>query len=183
MKNRIAILGGILMSLSTHAATDVAKSSLYDFSVKTLAGESVKLDKYKGKPLLVVNVASECGYTPQYEGLQKIYDRYKAQGFVILGFPSNQFGAQEPGTNSEIAAFCDRKFHVKFPMFEKADVKGPAQQPLYSWLQRNAATHEDVAWNFEKFLISKDGKIVGRYKSKVTPESEELTKAIETALK
>lgn len=166
--------------LSSQAATP--SKSVYDFEVKKITGEATKLSTYKGKALLVVNTASECGYTPQYKGLQAIYDKYKKDGFEILGFPSNDFGKQEPGTNAEIKNFCERQFKVTFPMFEKGDVKGTTIQPLYTYLTTNAPTKGDIDWNFEKFLISRDGKIVGRYKSKVTPESEELTKAIESAL-
>ncbi len=171
----------------TETATVPAKKSIYEFEVKRINGkkesEPVKLSDYKGKVLLVVNTASECGFTPQYKGLQATYDKFKKDGFEILGFPSNDYGAQEPGSNAEIKNFCERNFKVSFPLFEKAPVSGNKIQPIYAYLVENAPTKGTVGWNFEKFLIGKDGKIVGRYKSSVTPESEELTKAIDAALK
>jgi len=183
MKSFLAILGialGGLMFDSSPAAA--AKSSIYDFEVKRIGGSKESLSKYRGKVLLLVNTASECGYTPQYQGLQAIYDRYAKEGFEILGFPSNDFGGQEPGSNAEIKNFCERKFKVSFPLFEKGEVKGKGIQPLYSYLTTNAPTKGDVEWNFEKFLVSRDGKIVGRFKSKIAPESDELKSAIEKAL-
>lgn len=169
------------------ASTTPAPKSIYDFEVKKINGakesEPVKLSTYKGKVLLVVNTASECGYTKQYQGLQATYQKFGKDGFEILGFPSNDYGAQEPGSNAEIKNFCERKFKVSFPLFEKAPVSGNKIQPLYAYLVENAPTKGAVGWNFEKFLVGKDGKIIGRYKSSVAPESEELTKAIEAALK
>lgn len=164
-----------------------APKSIYDFEVKKINGakasEAVKLSNYKGKVLLIVNTASECGYTKQYKGLQELYQKLNKDGLEILGFPSNDYGAQEPGSASEIKDFCERKFKVSFPLFEKAPVSGNRIQPLYAYLVENAPTKGAVGWNFEKFLVGKDGKITGRFKSSVTPESEELTKAIEAALK
>jgi glutathione peroxidase len=169
---------------TTHAA--VPAKSIYGFEVKRINGPkdapAGKLGQYRGKVLLIVNTASECGYTSQYKGLQALYDKYGKDGFEVLGFPSNDFGGQEPGSNAEIKDFCERSFKVSFPLFEKAPVKGEKTQPIYSFLTANAPTKGDVSWNFEKFLVGRDGKIFGRYKSAVKPESEELTKAIEGAL-
>lgn len=154
--------------------------SFYDFELKDITGKSVKLEAYKGKTVLVVNVASQCGYTPQYEGLQALYSKYKDQGFVILGFPANNFGSQEPGSDEEIKTFCSTKYNVTFPMFSKISVKGGDQHPLYQAL---TAEGGQVSWNFNKFLIDRNGKLVKRYDSNVEPESSTLTEAIETSLK
>jgi glutathione peroxidase len=150
--------------------------------MKSIDGKPVDLAGYKGKVVLVVNVASRCGYTKQYAGMQKLFDKYKDKGFVILGFPANDFGAQEPGTDSEIAEFCSTKYGVTFPMFSKITVKGPEKAALYKSLTESADPKGEVAWNFEKFLIGKDGAVIGRYKSSVSPESGELATAIEAAL-
>jgi len=180
-----ALLGALLMTTPlTHAADakPAASPSLYSIPLTTLSGEKTDLGKYKGKVLLIVNTASQCGYTGQYKGLQATQEKYEKQGFTVLGFPSNDFGAQEPGTAKEIAEFCDRKFHVKFPLFEKNPVGGEKRQALYTYLIEHGPSKEAVGWNFEKFLVSKDGKIIGRYKSKIEPESPELTAKIEEAL-
>jgi glutathione peroxidase len=153
--------------------------SFYDLSVKTLEGEPASLSSYKGKVALVVNVASACGYTPQYEGLEKLYEAYKGKGLVVLGFPSNDFGAQEPGSAAEIRDFCSTRFHVTFPMFEKVATKGAEQSPVYALL---AAKDGGPKWNFHKYLVGKDGSVVAGFPSKVAPESEELKKAIDAAL-
>ncbi|MGB8853878.1 MAG: glutathione peroxidase [Pirellulales bacterium] len=150
--------------------------------MKSIDGKPVDLASYKGKVVLVVNVASRCGYTKQYAGMQKLYDTYKDKGFVILGFPANDYGAQEPGSDAEIAEFCSTKYGVTFPMFSKITVKGPGKAPLYQTLTESADPKGEVAWNFEKFLIGKDGVVIGRFKSGVAPESAELAKAIEAAL-
>jgi glutathione peroxidase len=154
--------------------------SFYDFELKDITGKNVKLEAYKGKTVLVVNVASQCGYTPQYEGLQALYSKYKDQGFVILGFPANNFGSQEPGSDDEIKTFCSTKYNVTFPMFSKISVKGGDQHPLYQSL---TAEGGQVSWNFNKFLIDRNGKLIKRYDSNVEPESDTLTQAIETSLK
>ena len=156
-------------------------SDLYNIPVKTIQGESKTLADYKGKALLIVNTASQCGYTPQYAGLENIYKKYHEQGFYVLGFPANDFGAQEPGAESEIKQFCEMKFKTTFPMFSKVVVKGASAHPLYSFLQK--ASGAEVQWNFGKFLISRSGKLLKYYPSKVEPESKELTDAIESALK
>jgi glutathione peroxidase len=150
--------------------------------VKKIDGSAVDLSKYKGKVVLIVNVASRCGYTPQYAGLQKLYDTYKDKGLVVLGFPANEFGAQEPGSDAEIASFCSSKYGVTFDMFSKIVVKGPNKAPLYQALTEGATPPGEVSWNFEKFLIGRDGKIVGRYKSAVAPDDGKLTGAIEAEL-
>jgi len=152
--------------------------------VKDINGKPVNLSDYKGKILLIVNVASYCGYTKQYAGLEEIYKKYKDKGFEILAFPCNQFGEQEPGTNEEIKNFCSFKFDVTFKLFDKIDVNGKDKSPLYSILTDNEVTGKaDIKWNFEKFLIDKNGNVVARYTSKVEPNSEELISVIEKELK
>jgi glutathione peroxidase len=150
--------------------------------VKGIDGKAVDLAAYKGKVVLVVNVASRCGYTGQYAGLQKLYDSHKDKGLVILGFPANDFGAQEPGSDAQIAEFCSAKYGVTFPMFSKITVKGPDKAPLYKSLTEAADPKGEVAWNFEKFLIGKDGAVIGRFKSGVAPDDAKLVQAIESAL-
>jgi glutathione peroxidase len=158
------------------------QSSPLTGEVKKIDGTAVDLAKYKGKVVLVVNVASRCGYTPQYTGLQKLYETYKDKGLVVLGFPANEFGGQEPGSDTDIATFCSSKYGVTFDMFSKVVVKGPNKSPLYKSLTESATPPGEVSWNFEKFLIGRDGAIVGRYKSAVAPEDAKLTGAIEAAL-
>ena len=149
----------------------------------SLSNEPVEMSRYKGKVLLIVNVASNCGYTPQYDGLQALHDKYESQGLAVLGFPANDFGAQEPGTNEEIATFCKKNHGVSFPMFAKISVHGDDKAPLYAWLTHsNSALAGDVKWNFEKFLVGRDGSVIARFPSKVLPDAPELTKAIEAAL-
>ena len=152
-----------------------------DITVKDMSGNEVALSDYKGKVLLIVNVASECGYTKQYSGLQEIYEKYKDSDFEILAFPCNDFGGQEPGSNEEIATFCQTNFNVNFPMFDKITVKGDDKEPLYAKLIQYPQTN-DISWNFEKFLVDKNGNVVGRFKSKVAPGSEEITGLIESEL-
>jgi glutathione peroxidase len=154
--------------------------SFYDLSATTLEGQSQPLSTYKGKVTLVVNVASECGFTPQYTGLEKLYEDYKDKGFVLLGFPSNDFGAQEPGDAKQIRSFCSTKFHVTFPMFEKGKTKGAGQSPVYELLSKKDG---EPKWNFHKYLVGKDGQVIEAFPSKVTPESPELRSAIDKALK
>ncbi len=158
-------------------------SSIYEFTMNDIDGKSIKLEKYKGNVVLIVNVASKCGYTPQYEGLEVVYKRFKDKGFVILGFPANNFMGQEPGSDAEIKQFCSTKYNVSFPIFSKISVKGGDIHPLYQYLTQNANPPGDVKWNFGKFLIGKDGKIVARFDSGVKPESAELISAIESSLK
>ncbi|MBI1937308.1 MAG: glutathione peroxidase [Ignavibacteriales bacterium] len=178
----------VLLTTSIFASHNSSKgngmdSNIKDISVKDIDGKEIKLSGYKGKVLLIINVASECGYTPQYEGLQKIYEQYKDKGFEILAFPCNDFGAQEPGTNEEIKNFCSAKYNVTFKLFDKIKIIGEDKSPLYEILINNTDDRGDVKWNFEKFLIDKSGNIISRFRSKVKPESEELTKAVEELLK
>ena len=157
--------------------------SLHDIAVKDIDGKATTLSPYKGRVLLIVNVASECGYTPQYTGLEAVFEKYSAKGLTVLGFPCNQFGGQEPGTNAEIKSFCSSKFHVTFPMFDKIDVNGAKRHPLYAALAgKESPFPGDIKWNFGKFLIGRDGKIVARFGSGAAPESPEVIKAIEAAL-
>ena len=159
-------------------------SNISKITVKDINGKEVKLSDYKGKVLLIVNVASYCGFTKQYSGLEEIYKKYKDKGFEILAFPCNKFGEQEPGTNEEIKNFCSSKFDVTFKLFDKVDVNGKDKSLLYSILTDNEVTGKaDVKWNFEKFLIDNNGNVVARYLSKVEPTSDELTSAIEKELK
>ena len=163
----------------------VNAASVYDFTLKDIDGNDVKLDKYKGSVVMIVNTASRCGYTPQYDGLQKIYEVYKDKGFVVLGFPANNFMGQEPGTEKEIKEFCTLKYKVAFPMFSKISVTGSDQHPLYGYLTNKKTNPEfggDISWNFNKFLIGRDGKIVGRFGSKDKPEDLTVTAAIEKSL-
>jgi glutathione peroxidase len=149
-------------------------SSLYTFSARTLGGETVGLDRYRDKVLLIVNTASECGFTPQYAGLQTLYEKYVARGFEVLGFPCNQFGKQEPGDASQISSFCEKTYSVSFPMFDKIDVKGPNAHPLYRYLTseaRGVFGTKAIKWNFTKFLIDRQGNVVRRYAPRTTPEA------------
>ena len=154
--------------------------SVYDFKVKTIDGKEISLKQYKGKKILIVNTASECGFTYQYEGLEKLYEKYKDK-VVLVGFPENNFGQQEPGTNQEIKTFCSSKYSVTFPMMSKVSVKGDDMEPLFKWLttQENRDFKGDIKWNFEKFLIDENGKLIHRWRSKTEPMSDEITKAIE----
>ncbi len=162
-----------------------AHNSVYDFSLSSIDGQPASLSAYKGKVLLLVNVASKCGYTPQYTALESLYEKYKDQGLVVVGIPANNFGGQEPGTNEEIKTFCSRTYHVGFPMMGKVSVKGGDKTPLYQFLtdkQANPQTGGEIQWNFTKFLVDKDGKVIERFESKVTPDSPEVAGAIEKAL-
>ncbi|GAB4058779.1 glutathione peroxidase [Catellatospora paridis] len=159
--------------------------SLYDVPIKTLQGADADLSQYRGKAVLVVNVASRCGLTPQYTGLQKLAEAYGDQGLIVLGVPCNQFAGQEPGSAEEIAEFCDVNYGVTFPLTEKIDVNGPARHPLYDLLTQTAdADGEagDVKWNFEKFVVDRSGAVVARLRPQVTPESPELVGTVERAL-
>ncbi len=174
---------GFIMNPSPSEPTK--EKSMYEFTMKNIDGQNVKLDTYKGKVVMIVNVASKCGYTPQYEGLQALYEKYGDQGFVILGFPANNFMGQEPGTEAEIKEFCSTKYHVTFPMFAKISVKGTDQHPLYTFLTNNESNpgfDGEITWNFNKFLTDRNGKIVARFGSKDAPESDVVKAAIETNL-
>lgn len=179
--------------------------SIYDFSIPKIDGTEFSLSEYKGKVLLVVNVASECGLTPQYEALEKIYQTYRNQGFEVLGFPANEFGAQEPGTNQQIQDFCESKFGIKFPMFQKIIVTGPGRHPLYTYLTDTKPeaveipnsgleadlvefgfprkVKKDILWNFEKFLVDRQGQVVERFAPDVTPDNAIVIKSIEGVLR
>lgn len=157
--------------------------TVHALKVKDIDGKETPLEGYKGKVVLIVNVASKCGYTKQYTALETVHEKYKDKGFAVLGFPCNQFGGQEPGSNEEIKQFCTSKFNVTFPLFDKIDVNGEHRSPLYSALAGSESPYPgDIKWNFTKFLVGKDGKIVKRFESKVTPDSPEVTQAIEAAL-
>ena len=160
-------------------------ASIYDFTLNSIDGHPTPLSHFKGKVVLLVNVASRCGYTPQYTGLEALYEKYKGRGFVIVGIPANNFGGQEPGTNEEIKTFCKSKYSVTFPMMAKVSVKGADQTPLYQFLTASDTDSKfagDIKWNFTKFLIGKDGRIVNRFESKVTPEDPQVITAIEQEL-
>ncbi len=160
----------------------MASANISDIEVKTIDGKDKTLGEYRGKVLLIVNVASQCGFTPQYAGLEKLYEDYKDKGLAVLGFPSNDYGAQEPGTNEEIVTFCQRNYGVTFDLFDKVHAKGPEQHPLYTRLTTTSQPAGDVKWNFEKFLINKQGEIVARFPSAVAPESPELLGKLEQEL-
>lgn len=166
--------------ITSHAS---AASSVYDIPLKDIDQKPTSLKAYKGKVLLVVNVASQCGLTPQYQALEKLHKDYKGKGFTVLGFPCNDFGAQEPGSNEEIKQFCSSKYQVSFPMFDKLHVKGAGQHPLYAVLSGKTSPFPgDVKWNFGKFLIGKNGELLKRFEPKTTPDDPEVIKAIEAAL-
>jgi glutathione peroxidase len=158
-----------------------AATNVHEFTLNDIDGKPVSLAEFKGKVVLIVNVASRCGFTPQYAGLEALYEKYKDQGFVIVGVPANNFGAQEPGTNEEIKTFCTRKYNVSFPMLAKVSVKGDDITPLYKYLTETKGG--DVKWNFTKFLIGKDGQVAERFESAVKPDDPVLTAAVESALK
>ena len=175
----LALLAALMLGqlASAHA------EAIYDVKLKDIDGKDTTLGAYKGKLLLIVNVASKCGFTKQYTGLEAIYQKYKAKGFTVLGFPCNQFGGQEPAGNEEIKQFCSSKFNVTFPLFDKLEVNGDKRHPLYAALAgKDSPFPGDIKWNFTKFLIGKDGKILKRFESAVAPESPELTQAIAAAL-
>ncbi len=184
----ISSAASCLMPAAENAALPPAlpAATIYDFTLNDIDGDPVKLDKFKGKAIMIVNTASKCGNTPQYEGLQAIYTKYKDRGFVVLGFPANNFRGQEPGTDQEIKDFCTLNYKVSFPMFSKISVKGDDIHPLYAFLTTSAADQKfagEVTWNFEKFLIGKDGKVAARFAPKVKPEDLSVIAAIESALK
>jgi glutathione peroxidase len=169
----------LLITLSTYAQkpnneVGMNEKSIYDFKVKSIDGNEIKMEDYKGKVLLIVNVASQCGFTPQYEGLERLCQKYKEQGFVVLGFPCNQFAGQEPGTDAEIKNFCSTKYNVTFPMFSKIEVNGDNTNPLYVYLKQKAPgvlSTKDIKWNFTKFLIDKNGNVVERFAPATTPDA------------
>lgn len=165
--------------------TPLSQKSIYEFTLKDIDGNDVAFEQYKDKVLLLVNVASKCGFTPQYEGLENLFLQYKDKGFLVLGFPANNFLSQEPGTDEEIKTFCSLRYNVTFPMFSKISVKGQDIHPLYRFLTEKPTDPEfagDIKWNFNKFLVDKSGKIIARFESKIKPEDPELVAAIEKAL-
>lgn len=169
------ILFLVLICISSLFAKE-NKMSIYDFNVKTIDGEEISMSKYKGKVLLIVNVASKCGFTGQYEGLEALFEKYKDKDFMVLGFPSNQFANQEPESNEKIKEFCSLTYDVKFDMFSKIDVNGEKESPLYTFLknsQKGILGTTDIKWNFTKFLVDKDGNVVDRFGSSTSPESIE----------
>ena len=174
-----------LMLLLLPALALAASKSVYDFTLNSIDGQPSPLSSFKGKVVMLVNVASKCGYTPQYSALESTYEKYKDRGLVIVGIPANNFGAQEPGTNEEIKTFCSRKYNVTFPMMAKVSVKGSDQTPLYQFLtdkSLNPSTGGEIKWNFTKFIFDRDGNAVARFEPEVTPDSPQVTAAIEKAL-
>lgn len=174
----------LFLVLTIFGTTGDMPQSIYEFKAENIDGNMVSLEDYKGKTVLIVNVASKCGYTPQYEGLQALYDTYKNDDFVILGFPANNFQGQEPGTDEEIKQFCTLEYGVEFPMFSKVSVLGEDQAELFTYLTalENPDFKGDIKWNFEKFLVSKEGKLLRRFRSNVKPESDKLVSAIKSDL-
>jgi glutathione peroxidase len=178
-------LAGLVGAAPAADKGDKSVPAVLNFTLKDITGKPVELSQYQGKVVLLVNVASKCGYTPQYQGLQALYEKYGKDGLVVIGVPANEFGRQEPGTDAEIAKFCTAKYNVTFPMMSKVVVKGEGITPLYQFLtskETNPKFAGDISWNFEKFLISRSGEVVGRYKSKVEPQSAELVQAIQAEL-
>jgi glutathione peroxidase len=200
MKNLLSSLMGVALSAALISGCAVAQTTttpakphstkkgvpaVLNFTMKSLDGNDVNLSQYAGKVILVVNTASRCGYTKQFAGLQALHEKYAAKGVAVLGFPSNDFGGQDPGTDEQIGAFCKKNYGVSFDMFSKVVVKGEHKVPFFKYLtdsQTNPASPGEIGWNFEKFLIGRDGQIVGRYKSKVAPDSPELVQALEVEL-
>src|SRR5580700_5235185 len=176
------LIGAIcLMSAALFGA-----SSVYEFTLNSIDGQPMPLQNFQGKVMLIVNVASKCGFTPQYEGLEAVYEKYKDQGFVIVGFPANNFMGQEPGTNEEIKTFCHSKYNVTFPMMAKVSVKGDDTTPLYKFLTEKSTNPEfagDIKWNFTKFLVGRDGTVIARFEPAVKPDDPAVIAAIEKALK
>jgi glutathione peroxidase len=173
----------LLFSLFLVQVVSAQSSSLYDIPLKDIDGKPTSLAAYKGKVLLIVNVASKCGNTPQYAALEAMQKKYEAQGFTILGFPCNDFAGQEPGSAEQIKEFCTKNYDVTFPLFEKLHVKGPEQHPLYAALTgKDSPVPGPIDWNFAKFVISRDGKIITRFKASVKPDNQEVTSAVEAAI-
>ncbi len=185
----VCLLAGLLAYVPAAARADskgdAKVGSVLDHKMKGIDGKDVDLAKYKGNVVLIVNVASRCGLTPQYSGLERVYEKYKDQGFVIIGVPANEFGGQEPGTDEQISKFCTDKYNVTFPMLSKVVVKGKGITPLYEQLtkkEKDPKLNGDIKWNFTKFLVGRNGEVVGRFEPRTTPEAPEVTKAIEAEL-
>ncbi|MBK8811076.1 MAG: glutathione peroxidase [Acidobacteria bacterium] len=183
----VVLIGGICavfaFGLRTVPTVPPVETSVHDFTMKNIDGREVKLDEYKDKVVLIVNTASKCGLTPQYEGLQNLYDKYKDKGFFVLGFPANNFMGQEPGTEQEIKEFCTLKYKVTFPMFSKISVKGDDQHALYRYLTGQKDFGGDITWNFEKFLVDGNGRVIARFSPSTKPDDPALVAAVEKALK
>jgi glutathione peroxidase len=178
MKKHMAVSGLLLFLMGALAA----QTSFYDFTVKDITGEDYPLSSLKGKKVLIVNTASKCGFTPQYDGLQELYEKYGGENFMIIGFPANNFAKQEPGTNEEIASFCRINYGVTFPMMSKISVKGDDQHPLYTWLTSksdNGVEDSKVSWNFQKYMIDEEGQLVGHFAPTVKPKNKKLVRWIE----
>lgn len=177
------ILAFLLAIILTQGILGATKPSVHDIKLNTIEGKPTSLAEYKGKVVLLVNVASQCGLTPQYKALQEIHEKYKDKGFTVIGVPCNDFGAQEPGSSKEIVEFCSSNYNVTFPLMEKIHVKGAEQHPLYARLTgKDAEFPGDIKWNFGKFLVGKDGKVLKRFEPQTKPDSDEIVKAIEAAL-
>ena len=172
----------VLALMLAVGVASAAGRSIYDFTMKSIDGDPVSLKSYHGKVVLLVNVASKCGFTRQYEGLEAVYEKYKDRGLVIVGVPANNFAQQEPGTNEEIKKFCSNKYNVSFPMMSKVSVKGDDKTPLYQFLTAEPKTGGEIQWNFTKFLVDRNGNVVARFEPATTPDSPEVTAAIEKAL-
>ncbi len=177
----LVLLSSVLVSQSKEQPT-VDKKSIYDFTMKTIDGKEKSLADYKGEVLLVVNVASECGFTPQYKDLEEVFEKYKGKGFRILAFPANNFGAQEPGTDQEIKTFCESKYSVTFDLFSKISVKGDDQHALYRYITKDSPFPGDVKWNFQKYLVDKQGNIVAMFPSRVKPSDKTFVEKVESLL-
>ena len=179
MKSPTSFLIALAITMTSSA---FAAESVHDFKMQSLEGKEIDLAAYKGKVLLIVNTASRCGATPQYEQLQALHEKYKNKGLVVLGFPCNQFGAQEPGNSKDIREFCTENYSVEFPLFSKIDVNGDKQAPLYEFLKKSTEDKGDVKWNFEKFVVGKDGEVSGRFRTRTRPDAPEVVNVIKTQL-
>ena len=189
MRSRLTIamlaLGAVALAGTGFAATAKGKPvsrTLHEFKVRTIDGKSRSLAEYKGKALLVVNTASKCGFTPQYKGLEALYEKYRERGFEVLAFPANNFMGQEPGSDAEIAQFCELNYKTTFPLFSKISVKGKDIAPLYSWLTTESGFDGDIGWNFTKFLVGPDGKVVARFDLRTAPLDDKLVSKLEETL-
>ena len=171
-----------IVAAASLGSVSLGDKTIYEFEVKSIEGKKAPLSGYRGKVLLVVNVASKCGQTPQYATLEKLYKEHNDAGLVVLGFPANEFGSQEPGTDAEIKEFCSQNYGVTFPMFSKIVVKGEGIHPLYEWLIGSIEPKKEIEWNFAKFLVGRDGKVIARFSSRTKPDSEEVIAAIKTAI-
>jgi glutathione peroxidase len=189
MKHALIIFAGAAFCLTqfapakTKGESPQSQAGLYSFTMKTIDGKEKKLSDYKGKVLLIVNVASKCGFTPQYEGLEALYNKYKDRGFMILGFPENNFHNQEPGTNAQIKKFCTQKYGVTFDMFSKINVIGKDQCPLYTYLTKDTPVPGEIQWNFQKYLVDRDGNVVAKFQPSIKPMDNDVTAKIEKLLK